>query len=80
MKQSKMDSFLETFTNIAIGMCFALLTQILWFPVLGHTFTMAENVLTTVVFTAVSFIRMYVIRRAFDGRSVYQFITNRTTL
>lgn len=77
MKQSKIDSILEALTNIAIGAGFALVAQIIWYPVIGKEFTMAENVATTAFFTLVSFIRSYGVRRLFNGRSVYQSIRNK---
>lgn len=73
-KQSKVDSALEALTNILIGAGVALLSQIIWFPLIGKHFTFAENLATTVFFTLVSFTRSYGIRRAFNGRSVYQLI------
>ena len=73
-KQSKIDSVLEAVTNILIGAGVALVAQVIWFPIIGKHFTFAENVATTAFFTLVSFTRSYGIRRAFNGRSVYQLI------
>lgn len=70
--QSKIDSLLEALTNIAIGAFIALLAQLLWFPVIGKHFTLSENLLTTLVFTLVSFGRSYAIRRVFNSHSPYQ--------
>lgn len=74
MKQSKIDSALEAFTNILIGAVVALAAQLIWFPVIGKEFTLFENLLTTAFFTLVSFARSYGIRRLFNGKSVYQSI------
>ncbi|WP_188708178.1 DUF7220 family protein [Neiella marina] len=71
-QQTKIDSALEAVTNILIGAGIALLAQLIWFPVLGKQFTLAENLATTAFFTAVSFTRSYGVRRMFNGRSVYQ--------
>lgn len=77
--QSKMDSILEALTNIAIGAFIALLAQLVWFPMIGKSFTLGENILTTLVFTFVSFCRSYYIRRLFNGKSPYQSIKQKLT-
>jgi len=79
MKQSKIDSALEALTNIFIGAGAALVAQLIWFPIIGKDFTFFENVITTVFFTLVSFVRSYGIRRLFNGRSVYLTIKNKLT-
>ena len=71
MKQSKVDSVLESITNIAIGSGIALLAQLIWFPIIGVEITFSENLLTTAFFTVVSFVRSYWIRRLFNGKSIY---------
>lgn len=69
-KQSKLDSALEALTNIMIGAGVALGAQYLWFPVIGYHLTHSEHLLTTAVFTVVSFLRSYAIRRLFNGKPV----------
>lgn len=73
-KQTKMDSVIEALFNILIGAGIALVAQFIWFPILGKSFTLGENLATTAFFTLVSFIRSYGIRRVFNGRSVYQLL------
>lgn len=72
MKQSKIDSALEAITNILIGAGIALLAQLVWFPVIGKDFSISENLMTTAFFTAVSFVRSYAVRRAFNGKPVFK--------
>ena len=74
MSQSKIDSILESLTNILLGATVALLAQLVWFPFIGKTFTIGENLMTMAFFTAVSFFRAYSIRRFFNNKSVYQLI------
>lgn len=76
IKQSKIDSVLEAVTNILIGVGVALATQLIWFPLIGKDFTFIEHLETTSIFTVISFIRSYVIRRSFNGKSVYFAIKN----
>jgi len=74
--QTKIDSVLEALVNILIGGGIALIAQIVLFPLLGHNFTMTENLITSLFFTIISFIRSFAIRRLFNGRSVYSVIRN----
>ncbi len=70
--QTKVDSAIEAIVNILIGAGVALLAQLVWFPVIGKEFSMYENIITTVFFTVVSFVRSYSIRRLFNGRPVFK--------
>ena len=72
--QSRLDSALEAITNIAIGAGVALCAQYLWFPVIGVQLSHGEHFMTTAVFTGVSFARSYLLRRLFNGRSVWLVI------
>lgn len=74
MNQSKIDSVLEALTNISIGCGVALATQVVWFGVLDKQFSWYEHLGTTAVFTIISFVRSYCIRRLFNGKSVYSSI------
>lgn len=72
--QTKIDSVLEAITNILIGAGIALMAQLVWFPIMGKSFTLAENLMTTAFFTIISFLRNYGVRRLFNGRSVYSWL------
>lgn len=76
MNQSKRDSALEALTNLLIGASIALLSQFVWFPLIGKEFTLTENLMTTAFFTLISFIRSYLIRRIFNGKSLYRWLKN----
>lgn len=77
MEQSRIDSVLASITNILVGAGIALAAQMFLFPILGKEFTMGEHLLTTAFFTFISFARSYCIRRAFNGKTVYQAIKER---
>jgi hypothetical protein len=66
-KQSRAMSLVEAITNVIIGFLLALLTQIVLFPLLGLHMTIGDNVLIGAVFTAVSVLRSYGLRRAFES-------------
>lgn len=70
--QSRIDSFMESLTNTAIGFILSLVT---WhFVALGFGIPMplSTNLAITGIFTIVSIVRQYVLRRVFDGRSPWQ--------
>jgi hypothetical protein len=65
--QSRLMSFLESVTNVVVGFLLTLATQFAIFPWLGMTFSVADNVLISRVFTAVSIGRSFALRRLFDA-------------
>ena len=64
--QSKWMSVVETCASTAIGFAVALLTQILVFPWFGLHPSLGENLWITVIFTGVSLVRGYAVRRFFN--------------
>ena len=66
MMQSRWLSFVEAITNIVVGYCFAILTQIIVFPFFGLYATLSENVLIGGLFTLISLVRSFILRRAFE--------------
>ena len=67
MQQSKLESLAEVCLNVAIGWVIALLTQLIVFPMFGINVTVGEQLSISVIFTAVSIIRGYIIRRWFNA-------------
>ena len=65
--QSRWMSLLEGITNIAVGYGVAVLTQVLVFPLFGLSVSVAENLGIGAVFTVVSLIRSFALRRAFNA-------------
>jgi hypothetical protein len=59
-------SLVEAVTNIAVGYCLAILTQIVVFPLFGLHATLSENVLIGGIFTLISLVRSFILRRAFE--------------
>ena len=66
MSQTKTQSFIETITGVAIGYVVALLTQFAVFPLFGMKVAMGDNLLIGAIFTVVSIIRSYFVRRLFN--------------
>jgi hypothetical protein len=67
VKQSRLMSFVEALANVAVGYGVAVVTQILIFPVFGLHTTLAQNLSMGGIFTGVSIIRSFLLRRAFEG-------------
>jgi hypothetical protein len=66
MKQSRQMSFVEAVANVAVGYGVAVATQIVVFPLFGLDVELSENLAIGCLFTGVSLIRSYVIRRLFE--------------
>jgi hypothetical protein len=66
MSQSKFTSLIESATNILIGYWCAVLTQLIVFPIMGVDVSLNKNLMIGLVFTLISLLRSYVIRRVFN--------------
>ena len=69
--QTKKQSLIESLTQTAIGFLVSLFTWycILWTELFNITVTFADNLLITGIFTVVSIIRGYLIRRFYNRRA-----------
>ena len=66
--QSKLQSLIESLTNILIGYLTALFSQILIFPLFDIYVTFQDNLLIGLYFTIISLIRSYLVRRYFNKK------------
>lgn len=66
MTQSRKMSLVESVTNIAIGYCVALVSQLVIFPCFNMQLTLSQNLQIGAWFTLVSLVRSYVLRRYFN--------------
>jgi uncharacterized membrane-anchored protein len=64
--QTRLQSFIESFINVAIGYGVALISQILVFPLFGINIPMESNLLIGAIFTVISIARSYLVRRLFN--------------
>lgn len=67
MKQTKLESLLESIVNILIGYFVALVSQLVVFPMMGIDVVITTNLIIGFWFTLISLVRSYVIRRWFNA-------------
>jgi len=67
--QSKKNSFIESLLNTVVGFLISLLVQLIIYPILNIPVTIFQNIIITSVFTIVSIIRGYIIRRYFNSKT-----------
>jgi hypothetical protein len=65
MAQTKKQSLFESVINVLVGFWVAVLIQVLVFPIFGIEATFGENLAISLIFTIVSILRGYILRRFF---------------
>ena len=66
--QSRLESFIESVANTAIGFIFGFTAQLLVFPLVGIYVPFSTNMKVCFAFTIVSIVRSYIVRRWFNAR------------
>jgi hypothetical protein len=64
--QSRRLSLFEAITNVAVGYVLAVFTQIVVFPWFGIHPSLGENLAIGSIFTGISLLRSYALRRLFE--------------
>jgi len=80
MKQSRLMSMMESLANVLVGYGVAVVTQMVVFPLFGLAVTVTENLLIGLIFTAVSIVRSYALRRGFEALRVRQSASDSSTI
>ena len=80
MKQSRLMSLVESLANVLVGYGVAVLTQVLVFPLFDLHVPLAENLVIGSIFTGVSLVRSYALRRSFEGLRVRQTACDSSTI
>ena len=70
MKQSRLMSLVESLANVLVGYVVAVVTQMAVFPLFSLAVTVTENLLIGLIFTVVSIVRSYTLRRSFEALRV----------
>lgn len=68
MNQTRLGSLIETMVNIAIGFSINFCANMLLFPLFGFHITAGANFTLGVLYTVISVIRSYCIRRWFNAK------------
>ena len=78
MTQTRIDSLMEALTNVAIGFGINFAANVVVLPlVLNVPVNLTALGLIGLIYTVISVVRSYVLRRAFNGRSVWEAIKDR---
>ena len=67
MRQTQLGSFVEAWANIAVGFAINWTANMLVLPRFGFNVTAGQALGIGVVFTGISLVRSYVLRRWFNG-------------
>lgn len=68
MSQTKIGSLGEALANIAVGFGVNFTANIIILPVFGfHSLTVGKNLVIGLLYTVISLVRSYVLRRWFNG-------------
>lgn len=65
MSQSRTMSAIEAVTNVLVGYCVAVAVQMAVFPIFGLIVSLSQNFGIGLIFTVVSLVRSYLLRRMF---------------
>ena len=68
MAQNKKQSFIESVIQTAIGLTTSFIIQLVIYPLMNIPVTIGQNITITLVFTIVSILRGYIIRRYFNKK------------
>ena len=66
MRQSRLMSATEATVNVLVGYGVAVGTQVAIFPLFGLIATLEQNMAMGLIFTVVSLVRSYALRRVFN--------------
>ena len=67
--QTKKWSMIETLVSVGIGWLIGVILNMLVLPLFDYDVSLTDGVLISIIFTAVSVVRSYVVRRFFNSRS-----------
>lgn len=79
VKQSKIDSLMEAFTNVFIGFIINFVANWLILPwYFGVEPDFGSFAVLGLIYTGIAIVRSYAIRRLFNGQTIWGAITGRT--
>ena len=66
MSQTKKQSIIEVVANTVVGFIISVGVSVVIFPLMGIPVTFGENLGITLIFTVISLVRSFVMRRIFN--------------
>ena len=66
--QSKKQSAIESLTSTTIGIIIGIVLNLTILPIFGYPVSLSDSLWISVIFTAVSVIRSYAVRRIFNSK------------
>ena len=66
--QSKKQSLIETLTSVFVGWLIGVILNLTILPLFDYNITVVDSLWVSLIFTAISVIRGYLIRRYFNRR------------
>ena len=78
--QSKKQSFIESLTSTTIGIIIGIVLNLTILPIFGYPVSVVDSLWISVIFTIVSIIRSYIIRRWFNSKEKVNEIFKRYKL
>ena len=66
--QSKKQSLIESLTSTTIGIIIGIVLNLTILPIFGYPVSLSDSLWISVIFTIVSIVRSYVVRRIFNSK------------
>jgi hypothetical protein len=68
MPQTRLQSLIEALLNVLVGYGINFVANLLILPLFGFNVTLTQNLAIGAIFTAISIVRSYLIRRYFNAK------------
>lgn len=68
MTQTRLGSFIEACINVAIGFAINFVANLVILPLIGFNISVGQNLFIGVLYTVISVLRSYAVRRWFNER------------
>ena len=66
--QTKRQSLIETLTSVFVGWLIGVILNLTILPLFDYNITVVDSLWVSLIFTVISVVRGYVIRRAFNSK------------
>ena len=66
--QSKRESMIETLTSVFVGWLIGVILNLIVLPLFDYNITVVDSLLVSLIFTVISVVRGYLIRRFFNSK------------